>query len=178
VERVLESYRIARSLLPAGAVHLVIAGSGPKESALRASAPEGVTFLGALDRAATLPRLYASGDAFVFASLTETLGLVVLEAMASALPVIAATAGGVADHLRHEENGLAYTAGSIDECAHAIVRLVLEPALRRTLGAHARRPAERLSWDREFLRLDDSYRDVCARSATTRLPIHALPLNA
>lgn len=178
VDRILESYRIARSLLPAGAVHLVIAGAGPKESALRASSPEGVTFLGALDRAATLPRLYASGDAFVFASLTETLGLVILEAMASGLPVIAAPAGGVADHLRHEVNGLAYSAGSIDECAHAIVRLVLDPSLRRSLGTRARQTAERLSWEREFLRLDASYRDVCARARAARLTLDALPLNA
>lgn len=50
-------------------------------------------FLGQLDRQRLLPTLYASADAFVFASLTETLGLVVLEAMASGLPVIAAPAG-------------------------------------------------------------------------------------
>ncbi len=178
VDRILESYRIARALLPAGAVHLVLAGSGPKEGALRALAPEGVTFLGSLDRGAVLPRLYASADAFVFASLTETLGLVVLEAMSSGLPVIAAPAGGVADHLRHEVNGLAYAAGNVDDFAHAIVRLVLDPALRRALGAQARQTAERLSWDREFSRLDASYREVCTRGAIKRLTLGPLPVNA
>lgn len=178
VDRILESYRIARAQLPAGAVHLVIAGSGPKEDALRAAAPDGVTFLGNLDRATVLPRLYASGDAFVFASLTETLGLVVLEAMSSGLPVIASPAGGVADHLAHERNGLAYTAGSVDECARAIVRVVLDPARRRAMGSHARETAERLGWQQEFSRLADSYLEVCARGASQRLTLDALASHA
>jgi glycosyltransferase involved in cell wall biosynthesis len=53
-----------------------------------------VTFLGVLDRRSRLPDLYANCDAFVFASVTETLGLVVLEAMASGLPVIAVPEAG------------------------------------------------------------------------------------
>src|SRR5262249_45041936 len=75
---VLEAFRHARGLLPRGAVHLLIAGSGPEEPQLRREATEGVTFLGNLDRQRRLPELYASADVFVFASLTETLGLVVL----------------------------------------------------------------------------------------------------
>ena len=110
VDRIIAAYELARQSLPAGAIHLVIAGSGPKEDALRESAREGVTFLGNLDRGDVLPRLYASADAFLFASLTETLGLVVLEAMSSGLPVIAVPAGGVADHLRDGINGLACAA--------------------------------------------------------------------
>jgi hypothetical protein len=74
-----------------------------------------VTFLGNLDRSDVLPRLYASADAFLFASLTETLGLVVLEAMSSGLPVIAVPAGGVADHLRDGFNGIACAAGDVSD---------------------------------------------------------------
>src|SRR5690606_13927547 len=85
-------------------VRLVIAGDGPSRSDLEARAGAGVEFLGFLDRAAELPALYASAEAFVFSSLTETLGLVVLEAMASGLPVAAIPAGGVADHLRDGVN--------------------------------------------------------------------------
>jgi glycosyltransferase involved in cell wall biosynthesis len=83
VHHIIEAFRLARASLPEGSIRLVIAGGGPEENALRASAPQGVTFLGVLDRAHDLPPLYASADAFVFASTTETLGLVVLEAMAS-----------------------------------------------------------------------------------------------
>src|SRR5581483_4663706 len=99
-EIIAEAYAKAITMLPPDSTRLVIAGAGPKEAAVRAAAPAGTTFLGYLDRHSELPALYASSNAFLFASLTETLGLVVLEAMASGLPVIATPSGGVADHLR------------------------------------------------------------------------------
>jgi glycosyltransferase involved in cell wall biosynthesis len=170
VHRILEAFRIAQGLLPVGSVRLVIAGGGPDEAALRRAAPPEVTFLGVLDHKRALPELYASADAFVFASLTETLGLVVLEAMASGLPVIATPAGGVADHLRDGENGLAFGANDVDAMAHAMVRLAMDGKLRDELARGARRTAEALDWDGELDRLDASYREVClahANSATT-----------
>jgi len=146
-------------------MHLIIAGTGPREVALRAQADQHVTFLGNLDRSRVLPRLYASADAFLFSSQTETLGLVILEAMASGLPVIAAPAGGVADHLRSDQNGLAFPAGDVDDMADTIARLADSIGLRRRLAIGARRTAEALSWEVELDRLDASYREVCARAA-------------
>jgi phosphatidylinositol alpha 1,6-mannosyltransferase len=164
VERIVEAYRIARDLLPAGSrpLRLILAGAGPAASRIRATAPDGVVFLGHLDRQKALPTLYASSDAFVFSSLTETLGLVVLEAMASGLPVIATPAGGVADHLRDGENGIAYPAEDTLAMARAIVRLALDRTLHARLAAGARRTGESLSWESELDRLDASYRDVLA----------------
>lgn len=162
VELILAAYQRARAQLPDGAVHLVVAGAGPKTDALRAMAVDGVSFLGNLDRRDVLPRLYASADAFVFSSVTETLGLVILEAMASGLPVIAAPAGGVADHLRHDDNGLAYPAGDVDAMARAMVALALDRERAFTLGAGARAGAEPLDWSHELDRLDESYREVIA----------------
>jgi len=166
VEVILEAFALARRLLPANAICLYIAGSGPHELRLRRQAPEGVTFLGHMDRARRLPALYASADAFLFASLTETLGLVVLEAMSSGLPVIAAPAGGVADHLRHERNGLAYPSNDVAAMAHAMVRVVMDGALTDKLRIGARATAEARSWDREFDRLNESYREVCHAAST------------
>lgn len=162
VHVLLDAYRAARTMLPQRSMHLVIAGSGPCEAELRARAPEGTIFLGHLDRATTLPALYASGDAFVFSSLTETLGLVVLESMASGVPVIAAPAGGVADHLRHEHNGLAYAPGDVRGMAEMMVRLAIDPQLHQRLAVNARRTAEALTWEAELDRLEESYRDVGA----------------
>jgi glycosyltransferase involved in cell wall biosynthesis len=142
-------------------IHLVMAGTGPSEAELRAAASPDVSFLGFLERRTRLPDLYANCDAFVFASVTETLGLVVLEAMASGLPVVAAPAGGVRDHLRDGQNGLAYQAGNIEAMAHAMVKLAWEGGLARRLGRGARATAEELTWEREMERLDRSYREVC-----------------
>jgi glycosyltransferase involved in cell wall biosynthesis len=160
VEQIVEAYRLALPSLPADSTRLVIAGAGPREPVLRAAAPPGVTFLGYLDRRAELPALYASTEAFVFASLTETLGLVVLEAMASGLPVIATPAGGVADHLRNGENGIAYAAADARAMADAMVSLATDPTRQRALSLGARATAEALGWDLELDRLDASYRDV------------------
>lgn len=164
VSVLLDAFRQTRELLPRGAVHLLVAGAGPVEHALRRRAPESVTFLGNLDRQRRLPDLYASADAFVFASVTETLGLVVLEAMASGLPVIAVAAGGVIDHLRDGQNGLAVPPGSLtimaERMTQRMVQLYRDTALRRQLAAEARRTAERRSWRAELDRLEESYREV------------------
>ena len=170
VEVILQAFDLTRRLLPEDSVRLYIAGSGPYEPRLRRQAPDGVIFLGHLDRRRRLPELYASADGFLFASLTETLGLVVLEAMASGLPVVAAPAGGVADHLRHEVNGLAYPANDVVAMAHAMVRLVMDPALAGALRERARTTAEARSWTRELDRLHHSYREVCAGIDASRQP--------
>jgi len=165
VAQVVDAFRVASEMVPRGVIHLVIAGAGPREAELRAAAPPGVTFLGMLDRRSRLPDLYANCDAFVFASVTETLGLVVLEAMASGLPVIAVPEGGVRDHLRDGRNGIACRAGDVPGMALAMVRIATEWGLSRRLARGARHTAESLSWDREIERLEQSYREVVARSA-------------
>jgi glycosyltransferase involved in cell wall biosynthesis len=166
-EQILDAFRIAQEMMPADTIHLVLAGTGPRESELRQMAPPDVTFLGFLERQTRLPQLYASCDAFVFSSVTETLGLVLLEAMASGLPVVAAPAGGVRDHLRDGVNGLAYPPGNAFAMAEAMVKLASDAGLARRLSRGARGTAEELSWEREMERLDRSYRDVC-RAAIKR----------
>jgi glycosyltransferase involved in cell wall biosynthesis len=164
VSVVLDAFRQARELLPRGAVHLLIAGTGPVEQELRRGAPDSVTFLGNLDRQRRLPDLYASADAFAFASVTETLGLVVLEAMASGLPVVAVAAGGVVDHLRDGQNGLSVPLGSLttmaDQLKERMVQLVRDRMVCSRLAVEARRTAEARSWRVELDRLEESYREI------------------
>ena len=159
-DQVIDAYRLACEMLPRGVIHLVVAGTGPREAEFRAAATSGVTFLGLLDRRSRLPDLYANCDAFVFASVTETLGLVVLEAMASGLPVIAVPEGGVRDHLLDGRNGLACREGDVQGMALAMVRIATEWGLSRRLARGARHSVEGLSWDKEIERLDRSYREV------------------
>jgi glycosyltransferase involved in cell wall biosynthesis len=87
----------------------------------------------------------------------------VLEAMASGLPVIATPAGGVADNLRDGDNGLAFPAMDAKACAAAMLRLVEDQALHRTLREGARKWSERRTWEHEMDRLDASYREVLSR---------------
>ena len=164
--QIIDAFRLASERLPRGVIHLIMAGTGPCEAELRAAAPPGVTFLGFLEGRSRLPDLYANCDAFAFASVTETLGLVVLEAMASGLPVIAAPAGGVRDHLKDGKNGLAYQAGDTGAMAQAMVKLAENWTLTQRLSRGARRTAEALTWERELDRLDQSYREVCEAAAS------------
>lgn len=160
VECLLDAFAAVEAASPEGSVRLVIAGTGPSLPMLRARASAGVTFLGTLDRVRALPALYASADAFLFSSTTETLGLVILEAMASGTPVIATAAGGVADNLRDGVNGLAFPAHDAPACAAAMRRLATDSALRTSLRSGARAHAELRSWEVELDRLDAAYREV------------------
>jgi phosphatidylinositol alpha 1,6-mannosyltransferase len=107
--------------------------------------------------------LYASADAFVYASTTETLGLVILEAMASGLPVVATPALGVGDYLEDGRNGLAYAAQDIEACAIAMQSLCANASLHERLRAGARHTAERYALHTEIERLDGLLHDLVQR---------------
>jgi glycosyltransferase involved in cell wall biosynthesis len=175
--QIIDAFRLASEQLPRGVIHLIVAGTGPAEGELRAGAPQGVTFLGYLERKSRLPDLYANCDAFVFASVTETLGLVILEAMASGLPVIASPAGGVRDHLRDGKNGLAYEERDTEALAQAMVKLAGDWNLTQRLSRGARRTAEALTWEQELDRLDLSYREICDRASAGCLDSASVPGN-
>ena len=86
--------------------------------------------------------------------------------------MIATPAGGVADHLRDGENGLAFPANDVDAMAHAMVRLAMDEKLCKELARGARRSAEALDWEGELDRLGASYREVCVAHANsaTKIP--------
>lgn len=167
VDMVLDGFNRAAAARPDLSLRLVIAGAGPSERQLRAHANGETTWLGYLDRTTDLPALYASTDCFAFASTTETLGLVVLEAMASGLPVVAVPAGGVNDHLRDRVNGLAVPSMDAAGFADAIVALADDGVLRQRLVKGALITARALDWSRELDRLDESYREVCGAAPAT-----------
>jgi phosphatidylinositol alpha 1,6-mannosyltransferase len=169
VDVVLSAFARLSAQCPAGSVRLLVAGAGPSEATLRNQAPPGVTFLGAVNRASDLPALYASADAFVYASTTETLGLVILEAMASGLPVVATPALGVGDYLEDGRNGLAFPAHNVDACAQAMSQLCTGDSLHERLRLGARQTAERFADGAEMDRLDAMLQDLA------QAPPHAAP---
>lgn len=141
---------------------LVLVGDGPERGALQAQSPRHV-FAG-MRSGEDLAAHYACGDLFLFPSVTETYGNVVLEAMASGLAVVAYNYAAAREHLRHGENGLL---AEFDD-AEGFVGCCLEPANDpqrvAALGAAARRSAESLTWDRIHDALEDALREVIRRS--------------
>ena len=123
---------------------LAIVGDGPHREALEKNLTDAV-FTGYLT-GADLAGAYASADLFVFPSENDTFGNVVLEAMASGLPVVAARAGGPVDMVRHDENGFLYAPGDVRGFINCVQQVVDDPALRSRLSDGALAEAARRTW--------------------------------
>jgi glycosyltransferase involved in cell wall biosynthesis len=153
-----DAYRRAASRCGDRRLHLVLAGDGSYSGRMRDRAPAGVTFAGYLEGPA-LSDTFAAADLFVLPSRVETLGYVVLEAMASGLPVIGADQGGTLENVRHGQNGLLCPAGDVDHFADAITALASDGALRQRLARNARAWAEERTWKQAFDALLTTYEE-------------------
>lgn len=142
-----------------GKASFIITGDGPLLSDLKASAPKNVVFTG-YRGGNDLASLYASCDAFVFPSSTETFGNVVLEALASGLPVIGVNSGGVKDSIKHNHNGILCAPRDIESFSNGILRLIEEDSLLSSLSYNAREYTLKKSWDHIFKTLISDYEEV------------------
>lgn len=147
-EKQIERIRPVLEAMPEARLALV--GDGPHRQALeKVFAGTATTFVGYLAGEA-LASAYASGDAFVFPSSTETLGLVLLEAMAAGCPVVGANRGGIPDIVSDGVNGCLYEPDGADggaaSLAAAVGRLLGDPGERQLLRQAARSEAERWGW--------------------------------
>lgn len=93
-----------------------------------------------------LAQAYASGDMFITPSESETLGNVVLEAMASGLPVVAARAGGIPDIVQDGETGLLFDPGSVDDAVSKVRQVLNSKSEKERLSHAARTETEKLDW--------------------------------
>ena len=121
---------------------LVITGEGPAVPSLRAlvktlGIEKNVQFIGYLDRNTELNACYKAADIFVFASKSETQGLVLLEAMAQATPVVAIAELGTASILVEGQGAMIAVEDEID-FAHKVHALLANPVHRQHLGERAR----------------------------------------
>ncbi len=146
-----------------GRLHLVLAGGGPEEGLVRAALGEHATFLG-WQEGEELARTYASADAFLFASRTDTFGQVLLEAQASGLPVVAVAEGGPLSLVEDGVTGL-LRAPHHEALAGAVVELAARPELRRRLADAAGLAVRDRTWERALGRLADGYRAALAAGA-------------
>ncbi len=147
-EKQIERIRPVLEAIPDARLALV--GDGPHRQQLEAhfrGLP--ATFVGYL-AGEELASAYASGDAFVFPSSTETLGLVLLEAMAAGCPVVGANRGGIPDIVSDGVNGCLYDPdgkdGGANSLTAAVQRLLGDPQQRQALRQAARAEAEHWGW--------------------------------
>lgn len=136
---------------------LVIVGEGPHRAVLEQHfSSMNVSFLGYLS-GDELAQAYASADIFVCPSATETFGQVVLEAMASGLPVLATNSPGVRDLIVESQAGLLCEPNDPLAMRHLLLLLIKNTNLRQELGIAGRAYALTRSWDSEHNRLLEYY---------------------
>ena len=133
---------VANLLSQGRPVHLTLVGGGPMAAELRAIADRlgigtAIDFPGPIGQD-ELPTYYASADIFCMASFAEGVPVVLMEAMASGLPVVTTRIAGIPELVEDGRTGLLVSPGRSDLLVDALGRLIDDEVLRRTLGEAAR----------------------------------------
>ncbi|EYU26645.1 hypothetical protein MIMGU_mgv1a004620mg [Erythranthe guttata] len=162
VEKSLDFLKRVMDRLPEARIAFI--GDGPyREELEKLFSGMPAVFTGTL-QGEELSQAYASGDVFVMPSESETLGLVVLEAMSSGLPVVAARAGGIPDIIPEEQQGKTgylFNPEDIDDCLSKLKPLLYERELRETIGKAARVEMEKYDWRAATRKIrNEQYRDA------------------
>ena len=163
---VMEAFRAMQAVRPDS--RLVLVGDGPLEQELR-NASAGIVVAGRKENG-ELSRHYASADAFLYPSTTETFGNVTLEAMASGLIVTAYDYAAARQHLRHGHSGLLVPFGKDAAFVNQCIALAREFEQLRSLGAAARATAETLSWNAIIRDLERVLLECVERPVARPLP--------
>lgn len=147
VEKSLDFLKSVMDRLPEARIAFI--GDGPyREELEKMFAGMPVVFTGML-QGDELSQAYASGDVFVMPSESETLGLVVLEAMSSGIPVVAARAGGIPDIIPEDQDGktgFLFNPADLEDCLSKLKPLLHDPEKREIIGKAAREEMEKYDW--------------------------------
>ncbi|GCB02520.1 glycosyltransferase family 1 protein [Ralstonia sp. SET104] len=166
----LDAFGAVRERVPEA--RLVMVGDGPQHNALRRRCPDAI-FAG-MQQGEALAAHYASADMFLFPSLTETFGNVVVEAMASGLPVVAFDTAAAGMHVRSYQSGYLVPLGVTDAFMQAAITLATDAGLRQRLGCAARLTAQRLDWPHVLERFEAALIAI-HDAATNREAYHGDP---
>ena len=149
---------------------LVIIGDGPDRLELEAEAKRleltgAISFEGRVTRE-RLMALYAEADAFVLTSLSEGIPVVLMEAMAMAIPCVAPRITGIPELVEEDRNGWLYTPADEEALVNVMRRVIADPAGRRRMGELARE---------KVLRCYDMEKNTARFSEVLRRRLTALP---
>ena len=145
---------------------LALVGDGPMRAELEARMPH--AWFAGHTVGDELSRWYASADVFVFPSTTETLGNVVLEALASGVPAVVVYRGGPQDLIEPGVSGFVARANDVMDIADAVERLLRDGALRARMASSARESAASRDWEAINGGLIESYAGVMGGGGDTR----------
>lgn len=144
LDLLVRSFRALQSRYPQQRLKLVMVGDGPQRACLQKELPDAV-FCG-VQRDQALAAHYASADLFLFPSLSETFGNVLLEALASGLAVVAYDQAAAAQHIRHGHNGALAMPGDEAAFIDSACWLLEDRETLRRVRLNARQHASRQGW--------------------------------
>jgi len=156
IELALRAFERARRDRPE--LRMVVVGDGPARARLTAAHPA-ARFVGA-KRGAELAAYYASADAFLFPSLSDTFGNVVLEALASGLPVVAFDCAAAAEHVGQGASGRLVVPGDEAGFIAATATFAVAPATLQSFRDAAVAAARRATWDEVLERFEARLQDT------------------
>lgn len=148
---------------------LAIVGGGPHEEALREHFAGTKTVFAGMLHGEELSEAFASADVFCMPSDSETLGFVVLESMASGVPVVGVNAGGVPNLIRDGETGFLVEPGDTKAFAERVRRLLTSEKLRRSMATAARDEAEQWDWKSATSQLRNEQYQAAMRNFQARV---------
>jgi glycosyltransferase involved in cell wall biosynthesis len=140
---------------------LAIVGDGPHRDTLEKHFEGTNTVFTGFMHGEELARAYASSDVFVFPSTTETLGLVITEAMASGLPIVAAKSGPTCEQIKDNQTGLLYDKDEEGDFTNTVLRF-RDETLRKRLAKEAREDIAEMGWDAQSKQVLDYYKEIIA----------------
>ena len=150
---------------------LAIVGNGPARESLEAQfAGTNTKFMGYMT-GEPLSQAYASADIFVFPSAMETFGLVVVEAMAAGLPVVASRVGGVRDVVEEGRTGYTFASGDIDGLIAGVRQIAVSRERIAEMGRAARAFAETQTWPAMMDEVIDTYARLIAERREQRIAV-------
>jgi len=162
----------ARVLKVVPGAKLVIAGSGREKDNLSRQIKDlnianAVFMVGRLKKE-KVAQLMATADVFVLPSKMESFGLTLLEASAAGLPVVCSNAGGIPEVFQDGFNALLYPPGDDNAMAKAIIRLLQDRELAKTISANAVETASRFTWEMTAGRTLQVYKEVLQENTPSR----------
>jgi glycosyltransferase involved in cell wall biosynthesis len=149
-------------------VKLIIVGDGAERAMLeelaeRLNLSDCIQFAGKVPQE-SIPRLMHQADVFALSSLSESFGIVNLEAMAAGLPIVATKVGGIPDVVEEGVNGHLVNAKNPDELADRLLVLLQNDEMREEMSTNNREKAELYTWDKVTTKVEKEYQKAIARN--------------